>query len=126
MSTIFNNIPLPIYLVFSFVLPLIFMVFFYRVRRKYPFTLSISIVLGMLLCMLVSFIRVATELGAFTEQLDYFKKTMFYILPITLLLLIVAAFQKTINDPRNRLLAIIGSFFIVIPVVIIAVIIINS
>lgn len=126
MGAIFSNVPLPIFLIFSFVLPLIFIINFIRVRKKFPFTLFVCIVLSFILSTIVSFIRIANEFEFFIEKLIYFKRVLFYLFPVTMLLLIIGAFQKTIRDPKNRLIAIAGSLCIVIPIVIIFIIIITS
>jgi|GEM_PF-2339833 len=126
MRSLYFYLPTLLYFLLLIVIPVILLLKFFTVRNKNSFTLLLSAVLGMAICILTFIISIAPHYGILMEQVSYLKKYLLVSTPFVLILFIVGAMQKTSGQQQKRLVVIVGSLLILLPLLAFGLIIITS
>jgi len=102
MSTFYDNLPLPIFLALTFLVPILILMYFYSKRDENPYTFLI----GMLFLCLTGFsagvVRIFIEFKIFEESLHWFGAIPIPFILMTAFFVLVGAYKKSKDDEEKR------------------------
>lgn len=125
MSSFYNNLPFPLYLGLTFLVPIFIMLHFFKNKSRYP---SASLI-GMIFLSFTGFsagsVRIFEKYQLFDEYSNWFGAIPAPFILLTMLFLCIGLFQKGKHDPVIRKKAMIISILLTISVLFVVYVIVS-
>lgn len=102
MSIFYDNLPLPLFLGITFLVPILICMHFYKERSKYPFAALIGIVFLCLTAFSAGMVRIFEEFKLFQQYSHWFGAIPIPFILGAIPLILVGAYQKVKHDEVKR------------------------
>ncbi len=102
MSIFYNNLPLPIFLAITFIIPVAVLVYFYKHNHEYPFLFLVGMTFGSLSAVSTGIVRFSQEFRLFEEYSNWLGVLPIPFVILTIPLILAGAYQKVKHDEIKR------------------------
>lgn len=124
MSIFYDNLPFPLFIGISVIIPIFILLYFYKRKSEYPVTFLIGIVCLCFTAFSATVVRVFTEFQLYEDYSSWFGAIPIPFILLTIFFVLVGAYQKVKHDEIQRKKVLIISciqFLIILFVVFLAV-----
>lgn len=117
MSLIYNNLPLPLYLLLTIVLPTLSCVVFFKMKKqRKSLFFSAGFVCICLIGYLSAYIRIAEHFDWQSDILIYLPHVLILILGIMFILIAIGAYQLSENNKEMKKIVLITSSVLLVSI----------
>ncbi|MFD2115636.1 hypothetical protein [Paenibacillus yanchengensis] len=113
MNTFYNSLSDPIYYTITLILPLICIIYIYKIRKRFLKLTLLGFLFGTISAIIAGLVRVISRLELFSYYSDWFGALPLPFLLLTFIFFIIGGFQSTKQNQEKRSRVILGTLLLV-------------